>query len=41
MTRLGAAYRQVRIGDPLDPGVLMGPLIDALAVERSTPRCVR
>jgi len=26
------AYRQVRIGDPLDAGTLMGPLIDAAAV---------
>ena len=26
--------RQVRIGDPLDPATLMGPLIDAGAVER-------
>jgi len=26
------AYRQVRIGDPLDPKTLMGPLIDAAAV---------
>jgi len=32
--RLVAAYRQVRIGDPLGKGVLMGPLIDAAAVER-------
>ncbi|MBM5811761.1 MAG: aldehyde dehydrogenase family protein [Gammaproteobacteria bacterium] len=32
--RLLAAYRQVRIGDPLDPAVLMGPLIDAAAVAR-------
>ncbi|HTV97790.1 MAG TPA: aldehyde dehydrogenase family protein [Steroidobacteraceae bacterium] len=32
--RLLAAYRQVRIGDPLEPGTLMGPLIDAGAVER-------
>jgi aldehyde dehydrogenase (NAD+) len=31
--RLIAAYRQIRIGDPLDPGTLMGPLIDADAVE--------
>ena len=23
-----AAYRQIRIGDPLDAGTLMGPLID-------------
>ena len=34
VTRLVAAYRQVPIGDPLDPGTLMGPLIDAHAVER-------
>ena len=32
--RLVNAYRQVRIGDPLDPATLMGPLIDAAAVER-------
>lgn len=32
--RLLAAYAQVTIGDPLQPGVLMGPLIDASAVER-------
>jgi aldehyde dehydrogenase (NAD+) len=32
--RLIAAYAQVRIGDPLDPQTLMGPLIDAAAVER-------
>jgi aldehyde dehydrogenase (NAD+) len=32
--RLVAAYAQVRIGDPLEPGTLMGPLIDAAAVER-------
>ena len=31
--RLVHAYRQVRIGDPLEPGTLMGPLIDAKAVE--------
>lgn len=31
--RLLAAYAQVTIGDPLQPGVLMGPLIDASAVE--------
>ena len=30
--RLVRAYRQVRIGDPLEPGTLMGPLIDAGAV---------
>ena len=28
------AYGQVRIGDPLDPNTLMGPLIDEGAVER-------
>ena len=32
--RLVNAYRQVRIGDPLDPATLMGPLIDAAARER-------
>jgi aldehyde dehydrogenase (NAD+) len=32
--RLAAAYRGVRIGDPLDPRTLMGPLIDAAAVDR-------
>src|SRR6202041_1262153 len=32
--RLIAAYGQVRIGDPLEPGTLMGPLIDAGAVAR-------
>jgi aldehyde dehydrogenase (NAD+) len=32
--RLVAAYAQVRIGDPLDAGTLMGPLIDAGAVQR-------
>ncbi|HEU0225122.1 MAG TPA: aldehyde dehydrogenase family protein [Steroidobacteraceae bacterium] len=32
--RLVAAYKQVRIGDPLDAGVLMGPLVDASAVRR-------
>lgn len=31
--RLVKAYGQVRIGDPLDEGVLMGPLIDQSAVE--------
>jgi len=31
--RLVAAYRQVRIGDPMDAGTLMGPLIDEQAVE--------
>jgi aldehyde dehydrogenase (NAD+) len=32
--RLVSAYRQVRIGDPLDAGTLMGPLIDASAVQQ-------
>ena len=27
-----AAYRQIRIGDPMDPATLMGPLIDRAAV---------
>jgi len=31
--RLLAAYRQIRIGDPWEPGTLMGPLIDRDAVE--------
>ena len=34
--RLVHAYKQVRIGDPLEAGTLMGPLIDAGAVERYT-----
>jgi len=32
--RLMRAYAQVRIGDPLEAGTLMGPLIDAAAVRR-------
>jgi aldehyde dehydrogenase (NAD+) len=32
--RLVHAYGQVRIGDPIDSGTLMGPLIDGNAVER-------
>jgi aldehyde dehydrogenase (NAD+) len=31
---LVAAYKQVRIGDPLDPATLMGPLIHKRAVDR-------
>jgi aldehyde dehydrogenase (NAD+) len=31
--RLASAYKQVRIGDPLAEGTLMGPLIDGLAVQ--------
>jgi aldehyde dehydrogenase (NAD+) len=30
--RLVHAYKQIRIGDPLDPSTLLGPLIDELAV---------
>jgi aldehyde dehydrogenase (NAD+) len=32
--RLVHAYKQVRIGDPLENGTLMGPLIDSGSVER-------
>lgn len=32
--RLLAAYQQVKIGNPLEPGVLMGPLINRRAVEQ-------
>jgi aldehyde dehydrogenase (NAD+) len=32
LERLVAAYRSIRIGSPLEPGVLMGPLISASAV---------
>jgi aldehyde dehydrogenase (NAD+) len=31
--RLVSAYRQVPIGDPLEPGMLMGPLVNEQAVE--------
>jgi len=33
VARLATAYGQVRIGDPLDAATLMGPLIDATAVD--------
>ncbi len=33
------AYAQVRIGDPLDTGTLMGPLIDEAAVQRVAAAC--
>jgi aldehyde dehydrogenase (NAD+) len=33
LDRLAAAYRSVRIGDPLEAGVLMGPLITRSAVD--------
>lgn len=32
--RVAAAYRQVRVGDPLEAGTLLGPLIDGAAVRR-------
>jgi len=31
--RLVAAYKSIRVGDPLEPGTLMGPLIDQAAVD--------
>ena len=34
LDRLVAAYRTVKIGDPLEDGVLMGPLVSRPAVER-------
>ncbi|MEO0346261.1 MAG: aldehyde dehydrogenase family protein [Pseudomonadota bacterium] len=34
LEKLLGAYKQVRIGDPLDDATLMGPLIDASSVER-------
>jgi aldehyde dehydrogenase (NAD+) len=36
MRKLVEAYQQVRIGNPLDPRTLMGPLIDAGAVDDFT-----
>jgi aldehyde dehydrogenase (NAD+) len=33
LKRLVDAYRQMRIGDPLDPATLMGPLVNASAVD--------
>jgi aldehyde dehydrogenase (NAD+) len=32
--RLKAAYAQIRVGDPMDPATLMGPLINQAAVDR-------
>jgi aldehyde dehydrogenase (NAD+) len=32
--RLASTYRKVRVGDPLDPDTLMGPLIDEAAVRQ-------
>ena len=37
--RLVNAYAQVRIGDPLDPDTLMGPVIDTAALERIESAC--
>jgi len=34
IAKLVDAYKQVRIGDPLDEGTLMGPLTDESAIER-------
>jgi aldehyde dehydrogenase (NAD+) len=39
--RLLSAYSQVRIGNPLEPQTLMGPLIDKQAVERRSRKCAR
>jgi aldehyde dehydrogenase (NAD+) len=36
VARLVDAYRQVRIGDPMEEGILMGPLVTAGAVEDMT-----
>ena len=33
VSRLVRAYQDVRIGDPLDPGTMMGPLVNEQAVE--------
>jgi len=33
LERLVKAYAQIRIGDPLDPSIVMGPLVNAQAVE--------
>jgi len=34
--RLVRAYQQIKIGDPLQPGVLVGPLVDRAAVDAYT-----
>ena len=36
LTRLKRAYEQIRIGNPLHPDTLMGPLVDASAAEQHT-----
>lgn len=33
-TRLANAFEQARIGDPMEPGVVLGPLIDAASHQR-------
>lgn len=33
VARMTAAYKQIRIGNPLDQGILMGPLVSKAAVE--------
>ena len=35
-SKLVSAYRQVKIGNPLDPNTLMGPLIDQMAIDGYT-----
>lgn len=40
-TTLVKAYRQVKIGNPLEEGTLMGPLIDKLAVQNYTDAIVQ
>jgi len=39
--RLKSAYGQIRIGDPLDPNTLMGPLVDESAVQEMAAALVR
>jgi acyl-CoA reductase-like NAD-dependent aldehyde dehydrogenase len=39
--RLDAYVRTLRVGDPMDPGVDVGPLISAEAVERQIAQAVR
>ena len=39
--KLAHAYAQVRIGNPIDPATLMGPLIDKGAVERYSQAIAR
>jgi aldehyde dehydrogenase (NAD+) len=36
VSRVKSAYASVRIGNPLDPGTLVGPLIDGAALENMT-----